>query len=63
VAQIHDELLFEVDVDYVDVAAEAVRLTMSRAMSLAVPTPVKISVGPNWGSMRDIDAASTPSAG
>jgi len=57
VAQIHDELLFEVDEDYVDVVAAAVRACMERAMTLAVPTPIKLSVGRNWGSMRDINDA------
>ena len=55
VAQIHDELLFEVDEDYVDVVAAAVRACMERAMTLAVPTPIKMSLGKNWGTMRDIN--------
>ena len=53
VAQIHDELLFEVDESYVDEASDAIRLCMERAMTLSVPCPVKIAVGPSWGELEE----------
>jgi len=54
VAQIHDELLFEVDENYVAQVAAAVRTCMERAMRLAVPTPVTIGVGKSWGALKPI---------
>ena len=53
VAQIHDELLFEVDESYVDEASDAIRLCMERAMTLSVPCPVKIAIGPSWGELEE----------
>lgn len=53
VAQIHDELLFEVDESYVDEASDAIRLCMERAVTLSVPCPVKIAVGPSWGELEE----------
>jgi len=50
---VHDELIFEVDRERVQEAAEAVREVMenARAQDLAVPTPVDISWGENWSEL------------
>ncbi|PRP75311.1 DNA polymerase theta-like [Planoprotostelium fungivorum] len=44
--QIHDELIFEVREEQVDIA---------QALSLSVPLPVRISVGKTWGSMKEYE--------
>jgi DNA polymerase-1 len=46
--QVHDELVFEVPTDEVDVMRELVREHMEGAASLQVPLLVDIGVGPNW---------------
>jgi DNA polymerase-1 len=53
VAQIHDELLFEVvdSREVVQRVAEAVRRIMEGAATLNVPLRVNISYGSRWGSM------------
>ncbi len=52
--QVHDELVYEVQHDRAADLAALVKLEMERAMLLRVPTPVKLSVGPNWGSLEDV---------
>ena len=51
VAQIHDELLFEVDDDDATDAIRVVKRCMERAIELSVPTPVKVSTGKSWGEL------------
>ena len=46
--QVHDELVFEVRADAVDVVREAVRQHMSSAAQLRVPLVVDVGVGKNW---------------
>jgi len=46
--QVHDELVFEVPADEVDVMRALVREHMEGAASLQVPLVVDIGVGPNW---------------
>ena len=50
--QVHDELVFEVPEDEVDVMKALVRGHMENAHTLAVPLLVEIGVGPNW---RDLE--------
>lgn len=54
VAQIHDELLFECEKDYVQEAVRVIRSCMEGALCLSVPTPVKISTGKSWGELVEI---------
>ena len=57
IAQIHDELLFEMDDDArrVEAAARAVRRCMEAAApEITVPTPTKVSVGANWRDLRPL---------
>jgi DNA polymerase-1 len=46
--QVHDELVFEVRADAVDVVREAIRQHMSGAAALRVPLVVDVGVGKNW---------------
>ena len=46
--QVHDELVFELPEDEVDVMKSLVREQMERAHDLAVPLLVEIGIGPNW---------------
>ena len=50
--QVHDELLFEVRKDSLACVAAQVRRVMEGIMSLTVPMPVKLVVGPNWGGLQ-----------
>ena len=62
VAQIHDELMFEVDDDVacVEATAECVRRCMEGAAEelglVGLWTPTKVTVGKNWGALVSIDA-------
>jgi DNA polymerase-1 len=46
--QVHDELLFEVPVDEVELVAPLIRDVMSKAATLAVPLVVDVGHGPSW---------------
>jgi DNA polymerase-1 len=48
ILQVHDELVFEVDVDFVDTLIGQVRALMAGAATLAVPLEVDCGVGDNW---------------
>ncbi len=50
--QVHDELLFEVPQDEVEILRELVRSRMENVYALKVPLLVEIGVGPNW---RDVE--------
>jgi DNA polymerase I-like protein with 3'-5' exonuclease and polymerase domains len=56
VAQIHDELMFEVDVGRVGVweAAQAVRGVMCGVAALRVPLRVAVKAGERWGQMAPV---------
>jgi DNA polymerase-1 len=46
--QVHDELVFEADADFVDTLLPAVRQRMESAAELRVPLVVDAGVGANW---------------
>lgn len=48
VLQIHDELVFDVPKDEVDVVSEIVRTEMTAAYDFGVPLEVGLGVGPDW---------------
>ena len=48
ILQVHDELVFEADVDFVDLLTAQARALMSGAAQLAVPLEVDCGVGDNW---------------
>jgi DNA polymerase I len=50
--QVHDELVFEVPEDEIDVMKSLVREHMEKAHPLAVPLLVEMGVGMNW---RDLE--------
>jgi DNA polymerase-1 len=50
--QVHDELVFEVPEDELDVMRSLVREYMEKVHPLAVPLVVEIGVGKNW---RDLE--------
>jgi DNA polymerase I len=49
--QVHDELVFEVPPDEIDLIKQLVVEIMPTAMKLAVPLKIDIKVGKNWGEM------------
>ncbi|XP_022111115.1 DNA polymerase theta-like [Acanthaster planci] len=55
VLQLHDELIYEVHREDVIQVAQLVKAEMESAMVLSVRLPVKVKVGPTWGSMDDLD--------
>ena len=48
VLQVHDELVFEVDADFVPTLLEQVTVRMARAAALRVPLVVDSGIGDNW---------------
>ena len=48
VLQVHDELVFEADIDFIDTLRDEVRRRMAGAAELRVPLVVDVGVGPNW---------------
>ncbi|PIK33249.1 hypothetical protein BSL78_29937 [Apostichopus japonicus] len=54
VLQLHDELIYEVHKDDLEKVVTLVRKVMESAMKLLVKLPVKIKVGPTWGSLKEI---------
>jgi len=52
ILQVHDELVFEVYPEEVDVLKELVSELMASALKLVVPLKVDIKIGRNWREMR-----------
>jgi DNA polymerase-1 len=48
ILQVHDELVFEVPEDELDVLRKMVKIKMENAIELTVPIKVEIGVGNNW---------------
>lgn len=48
IMQVHDELVFEVENNFIDEASSQIAQKMSLAVPLLVPLPVDIGVGNNW---------------
>ena len=46
--QVHDELLFEVPLDLIDLTTNIVKSTMEDCVKLNVPLLVDIGIGDNW---------------
>lgn len=53
VLQLHDELIYEVSKQHVAIVTEIVRHCMENARELPVKMPVKVKVGPTWGTLSD----------
>ena len=58
IAQVHDELMYEVRNEVVDTVSELLRSTMESIMTLedtkGVPLKVDVEVGKNWGEMTSV---------
>jgi DNA polymerase I len=50
--QVHDELIFEVPPDEVDLMDRLISDRMATAIHLSVPLKVDLKSGPNWGAME-----------
>jgi DNA polymerase theta len=50
--QVHDELLFEVKSSVLQQACSLIKSCMENAVTLSVPFPVKLRVGPSWGELQ-----------
>jgi DNA polymerase-1 len=50
--QVHDELVFDVELDEVDEMRELVKRHMESVAQLSVPLDVDLGVGPNWRDME-----------
>ena len=46
--QVHDELVFDLHRDEVDVVPFVVKEIMEHALSMAVPIEVELGIGENW---------------
>jgi len=54
--QVHDELIFEVPQEEMEIMRWLVPQVMSTALVLSVPLKVDIKTGSNWGEMEKEDA-------
>jgi DNA polymerase-1 len=52
IMQVHDELVFEVQNDKVDIARPIIKQLMEHAVELSVPLIVSIGIGQNWDEAR-----------
>ena len=50
--QVHDELIFEVAVDEIDLMKTTVEDLMPSALGLKIPLKVDIRMGPTWGNLE-----------
>jgi DNA polymerase-1 len=55
ILQVHDELVFEVPNEELELVKHLVRATMEEAMSLSVPLKVEMKVGTNWYEVEQIN--------
>jgi len=53
--QVHDELVFELPPEEVEILIPVVRSGMENVIELVVPLKVSIEIGPNWNDMESID--------
>jgi DNA polymerase-1 len=48
ILQVHDELVFEVPKDEIDIMKKLVKTKMEMVVKLKVPIKVQVKVGKNW---------------
>ncbi|XP_012529717.2 DNA polymerase theta [Monomorium pharaonis] len=53
VLQLHDELLYEVNLADLKEVAVIIKESMENVCQLTVPLPIKVKVGPAWGDLND----------
>ena len=51
--QVHDELVFEMDIDAVDTLVPKIQQMMEKVWKTDVPLVVNVEVGTNWGEMQE----------
>lgn len=51
--QVHDELIFEVEDEWISVVAPLIHDTMVHAVELDVPVKVDCEVGANWKDLKE----------
>jgi len=49
--QVHDELILEVECDYIEVLGQMIKPVMESVMQLSVPLKVELKSGERWGSL------------
>lgn len=54
VLQLHDELIYEVAEQHVAMITKVVKERMENAKQLPVKMPVKVKVGPSWGTLQEL---------
>jgi len=52
ILQVHDELVFEVPQEELDLMKGLVAEMMPNALKLSVPLTVEVKTGPNWGELN-----------
>lgn len=52
ILQMHDELIYEVPEGAKDTFMHLLKRAMENTVQLNVPLPVKVKIGPTWGSMK-----------
>lgn len=53
ILQIHDELLFEIRNDYIDLTARIIKECMENCVKLKIPLQIKMKIGKDWYNMKD----------
>jgi len=53
ILQVHDELIFEVEDEWISVVAPLIHDTMVHAVELDVPVKVDCEVGANWKDLKE----------
>lgn len=53
--QVHDELVFEVDKNYIKEAAAAIKKLMETVVDFEIPLKVDIETGKNWGELEGVE--------
>lgn len=53
--QIHDELIYEVETEYLDRAVEIIKKEMTQVLESDIPLDVGVEVGENWGNLQSFD--------
>ena len=62
ILQVHDELVFEVPPEEMELMSRLVRETMEGALQLVVPLTVEVKTGRNWGEIAPMEEAAEAAA-
>lgn len=55
ILQVHDELIFDVPPEEIDIVAPLVKAEMEQVLLLDVPLTVELKIGPDWYEMRKLE--------